>query len=247
MNKGRIFRIIFIPVLVGLIMTTAAYVFLSRVKPASSEKMAIANVVVAKAPIQAKTVLTKEILSSRQIPANYLAPNEITNPEEVVGKITTVPLAQGESVLKTKLASKENKSGLAYYIPAGKRALTVKVNEVIGAGGFPEPGDYVDVLGTFDRQDLGAHKTKLVAENLLVLAAARDIETKPADKKDIKAYTSLTMAVTPEEAVKITLSEEKGIVRIILRPAVQEKTVGEIEQVITGFGVTGIPSPAPKR
>ncbi len=239
MNRGRIIRIIFIPVLVGLVMTTAAYVFLARVKPPAPEKIPMAAVVVAKDAIQAKTLLTKEMLAARQIPASYLAPNEITAPEEVIGKITTVPLAQGESILKTKLASKENKSGLAYFIPSGKRALTVKVNEVIGAGGFPEPGDYVDVLGTFSKEVLGIDKTRMVAENLLVLAAARDIEAKPADQKDIKAFTSLTVAVLPDNALKITLAEEKGSLRILLRPAIQEKTIGEAEQLITGFGAAG--------
>lgn len=245
MNKGRILRIILIPALVGLIMTTAAYVFLARVRPSPESQLRMVEVVVAKAAVQAKTALTKDMVTSRQIPAKYMGPNEITSPDEVIGKITTVPLAEGESILKTKLASKENKSGLAYYIPEGRRAMTIKVNEVIGAAAFPEPGDHVDILGTFSKDTVGVDKTRVVAENLLILAAAREIESKSGEKKDMKSFSSMTLAVRPEEALKITLAEEKGSLRLLLRPALPENSVGEIEQLITGFGSAPAPAPAP--
>ena len=236
MSKGRTFKLLFLPVLVGLIVTIAASYYLKRLEPAKAP-VEMAEVVVAAKAVPAKTTLTKELLAAKQMPKQYIGTLEIVKLEEALGKITTVPLAQGELVLKSKLALKDSKVGLAYHVPQGTRALTIKVNEISGAAGFPEPGDNVDILITLSKELVGIDKTRILAEKIPVLAVAQETEARSAGvKRDIKSYSSLTLAVTPEEALRITLGEERGSLRVLLRPVQATEKSGELEITTQSFG-----------
>lgn len=259
MNKGRVFKLVFLPLAVGLLVTVGLYLYLQRVQPAAAQAVATVPVVVVKEAIPAKTKLTKEMLTTRPLPADFVSPQEITDVAQAIDKVTTVPLAQGETVWKTKLALPENKTGLAFHIPKGKRALTIKVNEVIGVAGFPEPGDSVDILATFDQRQVGIDKTRLILENVPVLAVSRRTESSAAKAKSDKTSanpvserdgrgSTLTLAVTPAEAARITIAEERGVLRLMLRPAQGDTSAGETEATLRGVaGGDPAPAAAPKR
>ncbi|MCL5046329.1 MAG: Flp pilus assembly protein CpaB [Actinobacteria bacterium] len=244
MSKGRVFKLLFLPILVGLIVTTVASYYLKRLEPVKAP-VEMAEVVVAAKAVPAKSTLTRELLVTRQVPKQYIGTAEIVQLDEALGKITTVPLAQGEQVLKTKLALKDSKVGLAYHVPKGTRAMTIKVNEINGVGGFPEPGDNVDILVTLSKELVGIDKTRILAENIPVLAVAQDTEARASGaKREIKSYSSLTLAVTPEEALKITLGEERGSLRVLLRPVQASEKSGDLEITAQSFGGPAPTAPA---
>jgi len=229
MSRLKKLRVIVLPLLVGLLTTSLVYYYIKQME-ARSVFARMVDVVVATQNIPAKSMLRENILTVKQIPEDLVNANILSSMQEAVNKITTVPLAEGEIVLKTKLATDIAKTGLAYYIPENKRAVTIAVSEIIGVAGFLQPGDFIDVYSTFPGELAGREKTVLVLENLPVLAVARDTDTS-ADKavKDIKAYTSVTLAASPEEAGRLIFAEERGRLRLVLRPVLDKTTKGRLE------------------
>ncbi len=235
--------------MIGLVVTISAYLYLGRAQPAAPP-LRLATVVVAKVEVPARTRLGREMVGTRAIPAEYVSPTETTRVEDVIGKVTTVALLPGEDILPGQLAGSDEKTALAYRIPQGKRAMTVKVNEVIGVAGFPEPGDRVDLLGTFGKDLAGVDKTRMMVEDVLVLAVARDQQTaagvkdKDKNKKDSRGTSSITLAVSPEEAVRVAFAEERGALRLLLRPVLPDRNAGGIEFNATAIGGVGGSAPA---
>lgn len=234
MDKRRIFRLVLVPLAVGLVVTALVYRYVDATRPDAAAPVLV-DVVIARAPIPARTTLTREHLTTRQVPQAYVGRGELNSLDEVVGQVTTVALAEGESVLRSKLGNPQTPTALAFRIPPGRRAITIKVSETSGVGGFPEPGDLVDVLATFAKEIGGVDKTRLVLESAPVLAAGARTETRDS-LKDVKPLTSLTLAVTPDEAARLTLAEERGSLRVLLRPARPEQPVGELEYTVRAFG-----------
>lgn len=179
-------------------------------------------VVVAKVDIPVKTRITKEMVEVTMIPADYIQPGAMTELSNVVGVVVREPIIATEQVTQRRLLLEGKSVGFTGIIPRDRRALTVAVSDVTGVAGFVKAGDYVDVIVTFEQSSVGANTSKMVLQNLRVLAANRDSEAgvaEPAkDKKDIVKVSTVTLAVTPDEAVRLTLGEEKGKIRLALRP-----------------------------
>ncbi len=231
MFRNKYVRLVLVPLLVGLVTTGIVYYYLEQAQPEESEPVPMGEVVVARQAIPAGTVLNGEMLTLQVLPKEYLPPYAITEIQQAQGKVTTVPLAAGEPVLETKVAAPGYGKVLAYRIPPGKRAVTLRVNEVTGVAGFLRPGDRVDVLATLPREVAGEEKTVLVAGNLEILAVAQSTEGKE-EPVPLEALTSVTLAATPEQAAVLTLAEERGSLRMLLRPVVEEERHGSVE--VTG-------------
>lgn len=150
---------------------------------------------------------------------------------ELKERVLRVNLQRDEPILESKLAPVGTKGGLSAVIGEGKRAITVRVNDVVGVAGFALPGNYVDVVVNTkdDRKPKDDQSiSKIVLEKILVLAvgeeASRD-ETKP------KAVKAVTLEVTPGQAEAIDLARSVGQLSLVLRNQV------DVEPVKTG-GVT---------
>jgi len=238
MERSRFLRAIVIPVLIGAIATgLVAWYIRNEEKRLSPSDMI--PLVVASRPVPAKTILTSDMLGVKGVPRAYAPPNTLTKIEDAVGRVTTVALAEGEPLMAARVVQKEKAVGLSYYVPQGMRAVTMSVNEIIGNAAFPEPGDSVDVLGTFNisNQD----KTMMVLERLPILAVVRDTESKGLQQRDVKGYTSLTLAVTPQQAATLVWAEERGRLRLLLRPKDSTDYVGHIEADFQSL--FGVPKP----
>jgi pilus assembly protein CpaB len=123
----------------------------------------------------------------------------------------------GEPLLPAKLASKEAGAGLPPVIPEGMRAVSVRVNEVIGVAGYVLPGTHVDVIATASPTQQAIDTTsKVVLANVLVLTAGTRIEQDQKDGKPIQV-TVVTMAVTPEQAELLALASTEGKIQLALR------------------------------
>jgi pilus assembly protein CpaB len=235
MERSRLLRAIVIPLLIGAVATAlVAWYIQSEEKRLSPSDMI--PVVVAARAVPAKTILTSDMLVTKGVPRAYAPPNTLTKIEDAVGRVTTVALAEGEPLMSARVVQKEKAVGLSYYVPPGMRAVTMSVNEIIGNAAFPEPGDSVDVLGTFSIA--GQDKTMMVLERLSILAVVRDTESKGLQQRDLKGYSSLTLAVTPQQAATLVWAEERGRLRLLLRPKDSTDYVGHIEANFqTLFGV----------
>lgn len=137
-------------------------------------------------------------------------------------RVLRTSVLRGEPIVEGKLAPVGTKGGLSAVINSGRRAISVKVNEVVGVAGFALPGNYVDVLVNI-RDERDKPVSKIVLEHILVLAiaqeAARD-ETKP------KVVNAVTLEVTPEQAERLDLARSIGSLSLALRNQVDQSPVG---------------------
>ncbi|MBO8126927.1 MAG: Flp pilus assembly protein CpaB [Firmicutes bacterium] len=229
----------------GLASAIVTYLYLQDLSKQAVPATAVpklVRVVVAREDIPSKTSLTAEMVAYAEIPEEAVLPGSIRNMEDVIGAVTKSPLLAGEVLNQNRLWEKGVTPGLTFQIPPGKRAITIGVNEVIGVAGFVKPGDYVDVLATMENER-GQDVTNTILQHVQVLAIAQETEDKEGGKP--KVATTLTLAVTLDEAARLTLAEERGVLRIVLRPAEQHDRLRTapvtIEDVLNAY------NPAPVR
>lgn len=190
--------------------------------------------VASKQPIAVHTKLTEQQLVLKAVPKSVLTGTEFTQIKDVAGQITQVELSPGELILKSRVVL-EGQGALPYRIPAGTRAMTIRIDELNGVAGHPEPGDLVDLVLVLPAKtpERPAATARLLYESVLVLAKG------PAD--DVAAGTegiklsSLTLALKPDAAVEVGLAEQIGHIKVLLRPAVKESAAGAIIKTEAGY------------
>jgi len=230
MNKTRFIRLALLPVLAGLAVTILVW-RMGVFQPPPPEPVDLQEVVVAMEDVPARTVLEADMLGTMEMPAEFVSPLAVTHRAEAVGRVTAAPLAEGEIVLKNKLAADKSRLPLAFSVPPGRRAVTVGVTEVTGVAGSVEAGDRVDVVAAFDERVTGVYKSILLLEDLSVLAVDRHSQTaNKAGNEEI--YRTATLAATPQEATVLALAEEFGTVRLLLRPVLAERSQGRFDVAI---------------
>ncbi len=210
----------------GLIAAGVTYSYFRQM--ASKEAFASARpagtpVVVAIQNIPARATVTGEMVAVREMPPELVRAGAARRVDDVIGRVARETVLADEPVAEARLFPKGVKPGLSFAIPAGRRAVTVGVNEIIGVAGFVKPGDHVDILTTFkvgSAADGGEeYRSAPVVEDIPVLAAAQEAREKDG-KEDARVVTSVTLAVTTEQAKRIAQAEEKGVLRLLLRPYV---------------------------
>jgi pilus assembly protein CpaB len=200
------------------------------------------SVVTAKDNIAARTQITSDMLELTKVPANSVLPGALTSTDLVVGRVARIPVYKGEQLLQEKLASGKSDLGLSYIVPDGQRAMAVKVDKVVGAGGLIRPGDRVDVVAVVDirytdittNKDFTDTRAFTIAQNIEVLAVEQQLENQiaqpgtgstagtnegtPVQQPAAQpASTVVTLALTPDVTQKVLLSEAKGTIRLAVR------------------------------
>ena len=139
------------------------------------------------------------------------------NPKDAVGRIVLKSIQTTEPVLESALAPIElSKGGIAAIITPQKRAMAVKVNEVIGVAGFLQPGHLVDVLVSIQKPgEQSGQITKTVLENILVLSIGTQAEE--TKEKTAKKVTVVTLEVDLEEGEKLAHAVNEGNIQLALR------------------------------
>ena len=172
----------------GVAAAAGVYMYVSSVqqqaqvsaRAAVQQAAAVANsrtrVVVAKASLAAGTALSPDNVELRDMPTEAVQPNAATALSDVTGKALTVPVAAGEQILSHRLGSPDqvDVKKFADLVPAGKRAMSVTFTELSTAGGLIAPGDYVDVLGVFNKSTMGKDQSMILLQDVLVLAVAQN-------------------------------------------------------------------------
>jgi pilus assembly protein CpaB len=205
----------------GLAYGTYSYMQNVQVKTVS---LPTRPVVVAAADLELGAELRADDLRVVEWPESAMPMGAFSNPEEVVGRGLVMPVIQNEPILPMKLAGKGAGSGLPVVIPEGKRAVSVRVNEVIGVAGYVLPGTKVDVLATASTSEKREDTTtKLVLSNVQVLAAGTKLEQDAEQGKPV-SVTVVTLLVTPEESEKLTLGATEGKIQLALRNPLDKDT-----------------------
>jgi pilus assembly protein CpaB len=214
--RNRIFAVLAIAVLAGGGLAYGTY-NLMQAAPAPSGTVPTQPVVVAAADLQLGAALTKDDLKIMQFPQGAAPEGAFSQTDELLGRGLIVPMVKNEPVLAAKLASKEAGSGLPPVIPEGMRAVSVRVNEVIGVAGYVLPGNRVDVVATASPSEKKADTTsKVVLSNVQVLTAGTRMEQSDNENKPVQV-TVVTLLVNPEQAERLALASTEGKIQLALR------------------------------
>lgn len=201
-----------IMILLSLVAGTVAVLLAARwVGQQAAQNTSL--VVVATHDLDLGSPLTAAMMQDAPWPSGAIPAGSFKEAKKLEGRVVRSPVFKGEPILEPKLAPEGTKGGLPSVIQTGKRAISVKVNEVVGVAGFALPGSFVDVMiSTTDGKEKAV--SKIVLQRILVLAVAQEAnrdETKP------KVVNAVTLEVTPEEAEKIDLARSIGNLSLVLR------------------------------
>src|SRR5215204_5577645 len=246
MRNKRLLFVLGSAVVFGLMAAVSVSRYLSD---AQANTRNMNNVVVAKVDIPLGTKVAAEQLSTVQFPSNAIPEGTFDSAEKLVGRVTVTNVAAREPVTDFKLAPEGSAGGLSAVIPAGYRAMTVKVDDVIGVAGFLQPGTMVDVLTVIEQPGSmggGNPISKIVLQNVKVLASGQNLD-KPKDQREADAVKAVTLQVTPEQAEKLALASTEGKLRLVLRNGIDqgdEQTEGvDKNKLLTGEHATPAPEP----
>ena len=224
MNRTRMVVFAFFALALSGAVTYYAYRMLSnRLSPPTDETVPI---VVAAEKLSLGTRLTEQQLRIANWPKANLPEGRFSDPKEVEGRGVIVQMSANEPILDSKLASKEAGAGLASAIPEGMRAMSVRVNDIIGVAGFVVPGSHVDVIIIGAPAPNSLQTSKIFLENVQILAAGQNVERDVNGKPQTSQV--VTMLLTPEDAQKLALAGD-GRIQLALRNPIdlaQENTPG---------------------
>jgi pilus assembly protein CpaB len=216
MTRIRIFIVLALAITVGGAFALATYRW-QRTPETKVEKLPTRPVVIAVANLDLGASLRPEDVRTIDWPAESVPAGAFNRVEDVVGRGLIQPVVQNEAILPSKLASKDAGAGLPPVIRPGYRALSVRVNDVIGVAGYVLPGTRVDVVATINPTQQATDVTsKVVLTNVEVLASGTKIERDNEQGKPI-AVSVVTLLVNPAEAEKLTLASTEGKIQLALR------------------------------
>ena len=244
MKNSRAVMMLIVAMVAGL----AAVVFASRWLMNTSNS-SITSVAVATTDLNLGEPLGPNQIHMVSWPSGSVPTGAFTDTKELEGRVVRTSLARGEPVIESKLAPIGTKGGLSAVIADGSRAITVRVNDVVGVAGFALPGNYVDVIvNTQEQQGKadGQSISKIVLEHILVLAVAQQVSR---DDTAPKVVNAVTLEVTPDQAERLDLARSVGTLSLVLRNQVDQKTLTtDGATKLTLLGKAPVPeAPAPER
>jgi pilus assembly protein CpaB len=216
MARIRVFIVLALAVAAGGTFAFGTYRYLQNAPQAAAPNTPMATVVVAANDLQIGAELRQDDLRAIPWPTNNIPQGAFTKTDDLVGRGLIQPVVANEVFLPGKLASKEAGAGLPPVIPPGYRALSVRVNDVIGVAGYVLPGTHVDVVATLNPTQQAPDVTsRLILANVQVLASGTKIEQD--DKNKPIQVSVVTLLVNPDEAEKLTLASTEGKIQLALR------------------------------
>ncbi len=210
--------VVLVAVLLAAIASFGMYRVVSARPASEGSAVKTVDVVVAQHPLPLGTRLTRDHVKLAKWPADTQVPGAFAKVDEVVDRGLIATVEENEPLTAAKLAPLEAGAGLPPSIPPGMRAISVKVNEVVGVAGFVVPGTRVDVMVTLtNRQAQQESMTRVVVSNVQVLTAGTRYDQENAkDGKPIPS-TVVTLLVSPEDGERIALAASEGQIMLTLR------------------------------
>ena len=193
------------------------------------------RIAVASGDIELGGRITADLVHMIDWPKTSVPAGAFDDAGKLDGRVVLVSVQRGEPITETRLAPVGTKGGLSAVVPPGKRAMTVRVNDVVGVAGFALPGTFVDVMvNTQDEGDQRAEPaspapiqrdrsiSKIVLERILVLAVAQEADR---DSTKPKVVNAVTLAVTPNDAQMLDLARSVGTLSLVLRNQTDPATI----------------------
>ncbi len=229
--------IILLSIIFGLLAIAISIQWLGSQTKTKTSKVAVA----AKDLLQG-TQLSEDLIELIDWPEKSLIKDPIDEKKVILTRVLNSPILRGEPIVISKLAPIGEKGGLSALLHEGTRAVTVKVNEIVGVAGFALPGNYVDVMVNVSDREVKPI-SKIVLKRILVLALAQDTatnETKP------KVVNAVTLEVTPEQAEMIDLARSVGSLSLVLRSQIDKLDVSTKGSRMEDLYLSTVEKPSPQ-
>lgn len=233
---------------IAVVLAFAAVVVAARWISSQTQGNA-GKIAVAMVDIGLGSRINPEMVQMVDWPTGAMPPGAFTDAKKLDSRVARTSMQRGEPIMEGKLAPPGTKGGLSAVVAEGKRAITVRVNDVVGVAGFALPGNFVDIL--VNTQEEGAKNgnkdqtiSKIVLERILVLAIAQESgrdDTKP------KVVNAVTLEVSPDQAERLDLARSVGSLSLVLRNQIDPSPVNtEGATKATLFNVKAPAEPAAK-
>ncbi|MEO7157138.1 MAG: Flp pilus assembly protein CpaB [Vicinamibacterales bacterium] len=269
-NKGRLIA----AVAAGFAAMVLAWLYLSTREASLLSQSEPQGVIVARADIPGNSVIEAGMFELKSVPSAFAQPRAMSKPEDVQGRVATIPIAAGSQILATMLGD-ESEGALAYEVPSGQRALAIGAADVMGVGGLVRPGNRVDILGTFEfgrPTGIGQNgvityadertETRLMMQDLRVIAVDKNHRRRGAPARPVPVTTdadaadapvpveqdirNVTVLVSLRQAQELILAQEIGTLTLALRSNLD---AGRVENLTNMDPITllGIQTPLKRR
>ena len=224
-------RIRLIAFFLAVIAAGALFYFIS-VSGNQTTETPKANVVIAAEDIPENTVITAEMLKLVSVAAETVLSNTYDQAADIIGKTTNTKIMSGEQVLSIRLVdlgSTESET-LSYAIEPGMRAITIGVGDTSSLDYMIKPNDMIDIIAQYQIETQvvnasGAYENKTIPTAILLMQEIKVLAVDQVmQKSGLDVYTTLTLEVTPEQAVQLSYSENAGLLRAILRSPLDTDT-----------------------
>jgi pilus assembly protein CpaB len=222
MKNIKAIGLLILAVITGLAAAIYAASWVAQRGNIASSKVAVATV-----DIELGSKLNPQMITTVDWPSGSVPDGAFKEGKDLQDRVVKVGVQRGEAILERKLSPAGTTGGLSSVIAEGKRAMTVRVNDVVGVAGFALPGNYVDVMVNTQNERGGGGQSPgqismTVLEQVLVLAVAQEAgrdDTKP------KVVSAVTLEVTPEAAEKLDLARSVGTLSLVLRNQLDKRNV----------------------
>lgn len=228
-------RTYLVPVVSGVIAALLTGLYLAGLEMTYKKGAQRVPVLVAAKYIDQGTMIDETMVEERMVPKEFAQPKTLRLRADVALKdgrrvfMTLVPIEKGEQIAATKLSPLGAGTGIASIIPTDRRAVTLLIDGEM-VNGIVKPGNRVDIIGIFQFEDAMRRTSEgayTVLQNVLVLAVGHAVLGMPSVASKMNARdtgetdtgkTAVSFSVTPSEAALLTLTAERGTVRLSLRP-----------------------------
>jgi pilus assembly protein CpaB len=225
MRRSRPWFMLVLALTSGIVAALLALRYLrERTTPLMAAEPKRVNIVLSARSLPVGAVVSEQDVKVVSWPGDAVPSGYVRSAKDAVGRGIITPVAENEPLLAAKMSTKDAGGGLPIIIRDGMRAVSVKVDEVIGVAGFVLPGTRVDVLLTLDKNNNRPQAiTKTLLQNVQTLAAGqsvtRDKEGKP------QTVTVITLLVSPDNAELLALAAKEGRLQLALRNTLDTLTV----------------------
>lgn len=232
----------------GLLAVFLVYVYVRGIERQLYEEVDMQNVVVTKATIAAGTAIDQGQIQRIAVPRKYRQPQTFPTVEEVAGRVAVVPIAAGTQVSGSMLAD-AGAEALSFEVPRGRRAVAITVTDDTGVGGLIRPGNFVDIVGTFEfgrpvayqngRVQYADERTEVrtMMQNVFVVAVNKELrrervqnETQgssgnaPPQSRE-RSLRTVTLLVEPNRVQELILAQNVGDLTLSLRSSLDDTAV----------------------
>jgi pilus assembly protein CpaB len=229
----------------GLLAVFLVYMYVRGIEQQLYEEVDMQNVVVAREAIAAGTAIDARLVQRLSVPRKYRQPQTFPTVEEVAGRVAVVPIAAGAQVAGGMLAD-AGAEALSFEVPRGRRAVAITVTDDTGVGGLIRPGNFVDIIGTFQfgrpigtqggRTTYADEKTEVrtMMQNVFVVAVNKELRRERIQDEtagsgggtqSTRALRTVTLLVDPMRVQELVLAQEVGDLTLSLRSSLDETAV----------------------